>query len=256
MQLDYVPLLHYQRDFYTKPRGFDRFWAYIDALTDADGDMALPISAMNPMGKDHLLPYLEQLVTMDADAIGARATVDAGRILADQPGAFRVTTIISDDQMGGWTNRYVSEFHHRFRTRAYDRRGWTAPILWSSETYSPAQVYQQVSAAIYRLAYVQQHGYAQTLGEMLRQEGYAMKMAGMTEPLLDQEDLAYTQFVLAEYRERSGEPIVIPALFGDPAAHQLGYTPLGLSPCAGFALALDEARQSQFAHRPRPMGSR
>lgn len=43
----------------------------------------------------------------------------------------------------------------------------------------------------------------------------------------------------------SGEPLTIAAFFGDPAAHQLGYTPLGLSPRAGLALALYEGKQAQ-----------
>jgi hypothetical protein len=99
-----------------------------------------------------------------------------------------------------------------------------------------------VSAAIYRLAYMQKHGYAQTLDAMLKQEGYAMAMAGMTTPRLAADDLEYTRTILQEYREQGGEPIVIPALFGDPAAHELGYTPLGLSPQAGLALALQEGK--------------
>lgn len=62
-------------------------------------------------------------------------------------------------------------------------------------------------------------------------------------PLLDDEDLVYTQIVLQKYLDQGGEPIVIPVLFGDPAAHALGDTPLGISPRAGLALALYEANQ-------------
>ena len=97
MQLDYVPLLKLQRDFYTKPRSFDRFWEYIRTMTNQEGDLELPLVAMNPMGKDHLLPYLERHVAMDADGIGVQATVDAARHLQAIPGAFRVTTVVSDD---------------------------------------------------------------------------------------------------------------------------------------------------------------
>ena len=243
MQLTYIPLLQLQRDFYAKPRGFDRFWEYIRTMTNAQtGDLELPLVAMNPMGKEHLLPYLERLLEMDADGIGARATEEAALRLVHVAGDFQVTTVVSDDLMGGWTNRYVSEFKHRFETRAYDRRGWIAPILWSSQTYSAEQVDREVRTAIFRLAYIIQHGYAQNLGKMLQQEGYAMAAAGQIEPQLDEDDLLYTQQVLAPYRAMSGEPIVIPALYGDAAAHELGYAPLGLSLRAGLALALHEAR--------------
>ncbi|MEZ4863643.1 MAG: hypothetical protein R3C14_20145 [Caldilineaceae bacterium] len=40
-----------------------------------------------------------------------------------------------------------------------------------------------------------------------------------------------------------GEPIALAALYDDPAARELGYTPLGLSPYAGLALARFEAQQ-------------
>ena len=244
MDLAYIPLLELQRDFYTKPRGVDRFWEYIRTMTNTQtGDLELPLVAMNPMGKEHLLPYLERLLEIDADGEGARAAADAATEIVDVSGEFRVATVVSDDLMGGWTNRFVNEFHQRFYTRAYDRRGWIAPILWSSQEYAAQQVYCEVRTSIFRLAYVMQHGYAQSLDEMLKQEGYAMAAAGQTGPTLDADDLAYTQEVLAEYRQMSGEPIVIPALFGDPAAHELGYTPLGLSPTAGLALALYEGRQ-------------
>ncbi len=242
MQLDYLPLLAWQRDYYTKPRSMERFRNYIATLTDEAGEMELPLSAMNPMGKDHLLPYLERLVALDADAIGAQATAATAQQLHHVPGHFRVTVVVSDDLLGSWTNRYASEFQHRFHTRAHDRRGWCAPILWSSERYTGDAINQIVSAAIYRLAHVLQHGYAKTLAEMMAQEGYAMAAAGMTSPMLDAEDLAYTKAVLQPYRQQGGEPIVIPALFGDPAARELGYQPLGLSPRAGFALALAEAK--------------
>jgi hypothetical protein len=43
--------------------------------------------------------------------------------------------------------------------------------------------------------------------------------------------------VLAEYASNTDRATVIAALFGDTAARDLGYPPLGLSPRAGLALA-------------------
>lgn len=246
MNLEYIPLLQLQRDFYTKPRGFERFREYISTMTNAEtGDLELPLVAMNPMGKDHLLPFLERLLEMNADGEGERAMVEAATQLSTIPGVFRMTTVVSDDLMGGWTNRYVNDFGHRFYTKPYDRRGWIAALLWTSETYTIGQVREEVLLCIYRLAYIQDRGYAHTLSEMLQQEGYVMAQAGSTMPTLAADDLAYTAEVLQPYRAMSGEPITIAALFGDQAAHQLGYRPLGLSPRAGLALALYEGQQAQ-----------
>ena len=77
---------------------------------------------------------------------------------------------------------------------------------------------------------------------MLAQEGHVMAMAGCSEPSLDAADLDYTREVLQPHLQATDLPTLIPCLFGDPAAHALGYPPQGLSPRAGLALALSEAR--------------
>ncbi|MCX6047426.1 MAG: hypothetical protein NT075_20160, partial [Chloroflexi bacterium] len=233
---------------YTLPRGFERFRAYLRTMLDDEtGDLKLPLVGMNPMGKEHLPIFLDQLIALEADDEAARATAAAEAALPMVAGHFQVTTIVSDDLMGGWTNRYASEFGYRFGSKALHKRGWLAVLLWTSEIYTPARVRDEVLIGIYRLAYIQQHGYAHTLAEMLTQEGYAMALAGVTTPALDDDDLAYTQQVLTPYRDQTGEPTLIAALFGDQAARELGYTPLGLSPRAGFALALAEARVARDA---------
>ena len=243
MRLDYVPLLQVQRDLYAMPRGFDRFREYLRTMIDDEtGDLKLPLVGMNPMGKDHLPIFLDGLLALDADGEAAHATAEAATTLTNVPGEFHVTSVVSDDLLGGWTNRYASEFRYRFGGQAFYKRGWIAALLWTSETYTLERVIEEVRTCIYRLAYIQHHGYARTLREMLAQEGYAMNSAGATTPTLDAEDLAYTQTVLAPYLDQTGEPTLIAALFGDPGARELGYTPLGLSPRAGFALALYRAQ--------------
>jgi hypothetical protein len=64
-----------------------------------------------------------------------------------------------------------------------------------------------------------------------------MRSAGSTTPRLEDEDLAYTREVLREYTGATDRATLIAALFGDAAARELGYEPLGLSPRAGLALA-------------------
>jgi hypothetical protein len=244
MKFEYVPLLQVQRDLYKLPRGFERFREYLRTMIDPDsGDLKLPLVAMNPMGKDHLPPFLDKLLEWDADGEAARATAEAQSSLQAEPGVYKVCLVVSDDLRGGWTNRYTAEFDYRFRQKAYYKRGWIAGILWTSESYAPEQVREEVRLCLFRAAYIQQHGYSRTLNEMLAQESYAMKMAGSTAPTLDPDDLAYTREVLASYLDKTDQPTLIAALYGDAAAHQLGYPPLGLSPRAGLALALDNAQK-------------
>jgi hypothetical protein len=238
MRLEYVPLLKVQRDLYQLPRGFDRFREYIRTMTDAEsGDLKVPLVAMNPMGKDHLPPFLDHLLAIDADGVGARALAEAESALEGEPGEYRACLVVSDDLKGGWTNRYASEYSYRFEQRAYYRRAWLAGNLWTSEQYDASTVREELLQCVYRVAYVQRHGAARTLGEMLAQERYAMRGAGSTTPTLDEDDLAYTSDVLREYMSATDRATIIAALFGDPAARDLGYRPLGLSPRAGLAVA-------------------
>jgi len=81
--LEYVPLLKVQRDLYDLPRGFERFREYIRTITGGSDELKLPLVAMNPMGKDHLPPFLDHLLAIDADDVGARALADASSALAE-----------------------------------------------------------------------------------------------------------------------------------------------------------------------------
>ena len=68
-----------------------------------------------------------------------------------------------------------------------------------------------------------------------------MKMAGCTGPILDDEEASYTREVLTPFLEADDMRTCIECLFGDAAGQTLGFTPRGLSPFAGLALALYNA---------------
>ncbi len=153
-----------------------------------------------------------------------------------------MTMVVADDAVGGWTNRYASEFDCRFASKPYHKRGWITGTLWTSEAPSARNPRAELLAAVYRTAHIQQHGFAGTLREMLRQEGYAMATAGCTQPSLDSDEVEYTRDVIEQFLDAKNHPVVIACLFGDKAADTLGYKSLGLSERAGFALALHDAR--------------
>lgn len=241
MQLEYVPLLRVQRELYEMPRGWERFQAYLKTMVDtATGDIKLPLAGMNPMGKAHLSTLLDKYLAFDADGLAAQAVAES---VTDAAGAFKVTLVLCDDAQGGWTNRYAAEFSQRFTTQAMHKRGWLTGALWTSETPTPVAVREFVLTTAWRGNYLQKHGFAVTLQEMLAQEGYAMTRTG-TMQWLDVDDLAYTAEVLAPYLTAKDLPTQMVCIFGDEAARSLGYPPLGLSQRAGLAWALDSALQA------------
>jgi hypothetical protein len=243
VKLEFVPLLQVQRDLYRLPRGMERFRAYLQTMVDPETkDIQLPLSPMNPMGKDHVPALLDEYLAFDGDGVAARAVVEAESRLSNVEGAFKVALVIADDAMGGWTNRYSSEFVARFGSKPILKRGWITGILWTSEKPSAQAAREEALTAVYRADHIQQHGFAVTLREMMAQEGYAMAMAGCSKPSLDKDELEYTREVIAPNLDSKDYPIVITSLFGDAAAASLGYAPQGLGERAGFALALNAAR--------------
>jgi len=273
MNLDYVPLVRVMRDLHSIPRGqppdFNgkkRFRQYLRTIFDYDRKVCkLPLLlAMNPMGKDHVTALLDAYLAMDADGIGARVTTEVAAQLADVPGDFKVGLLVADDLMGGGTNRYHYEFGFRFGP-VYFHSGdsppklprwlkdiWLQGVLWSSEAASERAVREAVLTAAYRVAYQHRDGPARTLRDMLAQEGQVMARAGCSGPTLDAEDIAYTREVLIPYLDAGDMRTCIECLFGDAAARTLGFTPRGLSPWAGLALALHDARANPTPQPTRP----
>jgi len=238
MTLTFVPLLQIQRDLYALPRNMERFSAYIETMTDAStNDLKLPLVAMNPMGKEHVATLLDEWMALGADDIGARAVADAEIRLQDVSGEFRVGLVIADDLKGGWTNRCTYEFADRFATKALHRRGWLTGMLWTSESPSADAAREAVATSVYRASYIEQHGYAHSLREMIAQEAYAMANAKCTGPSLDADDLAYTREAIAAHLDAIDHATIIACLFGDNAAAELGHARRGFSDRAGLALA-------------------
>ena len=71
--------------------------------------------------------------------------------------------------------------------------------------------------------------------------------AGRVDPSLGRhstlgEDLASTREVLIPFLDADDKRTCMEYLFGDEAGRTLGFTPRGLSPWAGLALALHDAR--------------
>src|SRR5678816_604084 len=102
MKLSLLPLLQIQRDLYALPRGFERFREYIKTMTDPEtGDLALPLVAMNPMGKDHVPALIDQYLALGAEQIAAEATAKAVAVQTGKSIEYKVALVVSDDLKGG-----------------------------------------------------------------------------------------------------------------------------------------------------------
>ncbi len=253
VRIEYTPLLRVERDLLDIPRGPARFREYLRTILKDDGaDVELaPLVAANPMAKDHVARRLDEWLELDVDGVAARALAGAAPALAEYPGAYKAALVLTDEQ-GGWTNRAAVEFENRFgaeRIRGRpERRFWIAGILWSGEPPAVEHVRATILTAAYRKAHIARHGPAHTLRDMMIQEGWAMAAAGCPLSRLDPRDLDHTRSVLAPLLEQTDMRTAIECLFGDEAGRTLGFTPRGLKPNAGLAVALDDALHGRIEH--------
>jgi hypothetical protein len=239
MTFEYVPLLALQRDIYRVPRR-SRFDAYLGQMIDWDvEDMRLPLAVMNPAAKEHVPALLDRLLELEVD-VAAAEVIELTAV--EGPGHYKVALVVADDVAGGWTNRYATEFSHRFESKRLYDRGWLIGILWASEPPSLLRTREEILTSAFRLAYIRRNGPTCCLRERLAQEGAAMARAGCTTPVLDADDLEYTREVIAPYLDSTDMRTAVECLFGDRAGKTLGFTPRGLSSLAGLALALHDGR--------------
>jgi len=242
MRITYLPVLGTLRELYQMPRDVRRFRSYIARLTGGTDDIVLPIGVANPMAKEQALEKLEALLDQGAEDVGAATTAEAQQRLAAIPCPVDITAalVLVDDVGGGWTNRYTTEASVRFPSRGALKRPFATGLLWTSESPTDEAIRQDLLSAIYRVAYQQRHGLPSRLQTMLDQEGLAAVFAGR-QPALEPTVLAHAQAIVHAHVADTTYPTAFACLYGDTAAEQLGYTPLGLPARAGFEVALADA---------------
>jgi hypothetical protein len=228
MRLEHVPLLSVQRQLYELPRGPWRFRRYLELMCSGESDLALPLPQLNPMAGPHVAERLDGWLASDADAVAGAAAREAALRLRDEPGDFVSALVIADDVRGGWTNRFTTDAEQRFGSRALLRRGWITVLLWASEPPDVDWLRAEMLATVWRASHLLRHGAPRTLRQMLDQERAAARFAGRTEPRAARDWPAEVDHRLAPHLDSSAWPVCFAALYGDAAARQLGYTPLGL----------------------------
>jgi hypothetical protein len=255
MKFELVPILEKLRDLYLIPRGPDRFQAYIDLATGgatASKDIAYPpLITVNPMAKEHALEFVESWISLGAEDVARTVLEDANVRLRSVPYSQTINVGLSvlDDLKGGWTNRTFNDAA-RFKTaESLEKTGWVCVPLWTSETPKLEELRTVVLEFACRAAFAVQHGDPKTLREMMAQEGavaaFANRLLEFDNLESQQEELEYSRAVIAPHLESTHQPTVIACLYGDEAAKELGYPPLGLSKNAGFQLALANALEAR-----------
>ncbi len=248
MKAKLEPILEECRAIYDLEGVMDRYWVYVNLMTKTRGEL-VPLGDFSPMGRRQK-DFLHVLIKMKAeefaqevcDQVGAEINVDV---------SYRVMLVVVDEPANGWTQRYLTDADWRFSdkieklakssgTPAFDR--WVTVNLWTTdESLHPREpsyewIQMLVRSALFRAHLQRQNGYPVKLADMLRQEGMVMVFSGENLPLTTS-DLAKTEEIIVPLLESTNFATNFAALYGDEAALSVGYSPLGLKPKAGFALA-------------------
>jgi hypothetical protein len=235
------PLLKTLLEVYRVPPGKERFEAYIAATiagaTRASDVACPPLVMANPMAKEHANQQLETWLKLGAEEELVVLLEQANQKFSslEFEGIVHVGLTLVDDLKGGWTDSILTDWGLRFPEKI--NLSWVCVPLWTKYPQTLEILQTNTLMAIGRFVWQAQHGKAQTLREMLAQEGYAQALAG-EKVGMPREDLAYTQAVLEPLLENTDKPTQLAAMYGDDAAKHVGYPALGLSGDAGFELAL------------------
>jgi len=249
MKFELVPSLEKLRDLYRIPVGPERFQAYLDTVMGgAQRPLELrlaPLVQANPMAKAHALECAVRWIDLRVEDHAREVLEEAQSKLesSDPNRIIKVGFTLLDDLKGGWTQRTLNDAA-RFETGLeLERTGWLSLRLWTSEIPALETVRPLVLESVYRAESVVQHGDPRTLSDMMRQEGLAAAFAGRTLEF-SSEELEYSRAVLEQYLESGEQPTTFACMYGDGAARELGYPPLGLSAQAGFQVGLANALEA------------
>lgn len=238
MTFELLPVIEIMLELYDKPRGTERFHEYINLLQgNTKGDLVMPLTAFNPMGKDHVAKQLLALKGLHAEQTVQHTIAELNKALAriHANAVIKIAINLSDDVAGGWTNRYTSDYQNKFRIQALVKRNFCTPVFWTSEEYSEALIAGRTKEQAYRTLWVLENGKPATLEAHVMQEAFVARHCGSNKRHLKDEVLIsfYNQ-----HKHTTDYSLIFCFMYGNEAAASLGYPTFGITaPFAGFQYA-------------------
>lgn len=222
MTLELIHTIDLMLDLYKNPRSIKRFDEYIKKLQGGTmGDLVLPISGFNPMAKDHAIQKLIQLQQLDAEKELKDLLLELNNKLAGQPGRdhFKVALNLADDVMGGWTNRFTSDYDSKFRINAFVARKFCVILYWTSEDYSIDMIRQRAREYIYRTIYFTENRKPITLADHVAQEKFVANETGIP--------FTYDDEFFQQHKLSDSYAVIFNYFYGDDACRLLNFPTYG-----------------------------
>jgi hypothetical protein len=230
MGVQVVPTLAFMADVYRRSTagGIDspRLHAYTAAAAER-----VPVAGYNPMTSQPAGATVEALLALDAETVAARVASDVAARLG-VAGELELHLCVKTPGM--WTDRIATEVEHRLIRGPVDE----VPF-WTGEPVDQGMVEAAVTGQVVRAVWAASRRAdtpPATVDEVVGREGLALALAGETGAASS--DVAEALAVMGDERDPATAAAL---LYGDPVAHHLGWTPLGLAPMAGYRHAVARA---------------
>jgi hypothetical protein len=222
MTFELLPILDIMLNFYQKPRGNERFQEYIKILRgNTKDDLVMPIGGFNPMAKEHILDKLNELKTLSAEKIIQEVLEKLNeKKLIQNEKIYKIALNVSDDLLGGWTNRFTTDFDSKFKINALVKRQFCTPIFWTSESYTEHLIRQRTFEYALRTIYWLNKPKPNTLKEFVEQEQFVIQNSPVSIQMSQSESLK--NFYL-KHSESDNYHLIFNFFYGDEASNQLGF---------------------------------
>lgn len=221
------------------PRDGKRFEAYLSLLQgNTKADMVVPVMGYNPMGGDHILEKLNELIDLKAEEI-AQTVIEAfnKKTKPNTKEEIEVAINLSDDIGGAWTHRSAAEYKSIFEFGPVLKRNFSTPHFWTSEIYDENIIRDRIEAHLWRTNFCLKNGHPKTLKECFEQEVY---VALHGRPIEQTEEVGGFEKIKSYLKKNSDSTdylTIFNFFYGDEAARELGYKTFGLEAEAGFRFA-------------------
>lgn len=223
MTFEILPILDIMLNLYQKPRNNERFLEYLKILRgNSKDDLVLPIGGFNPMAKVHILDKLNELKALDIEKVMHLALEEFNKKIREDKNEkiFKVAFNVSDDLMGGWTNRFTTDYDSKFKINALVNRQFCTPIFWTSESYNVQLIKQRTIEFALRTFYWLEKPKPNTLKEHVEQEVFVAQnsLVPFQIPQLQAHKIFYKTHL-----ESDNYHLIFNFFYGNEASDQLGF---------------------------------
>jgi hypothetical protein len=122
--------------------------------------------------------------------------------------------------MGGWTNRFTTDFDSKFKINALVKRQFCTPIFWTSEPYNELLIRQRTYEYALRTIYWLNKPKPNILREFVEQEQFVIQNSPISNQIPQSE--SQKNFYL-KHSESDNYHLIFNFFYGDDASNQLGF---------------------------------